>query len=370
MAVTNSSNMGLPIPGVGTESGPNYASDINASLTLVDQHDHSIGKGVQITPAGMNINSALSFAGNFATGVAGVTFSAQGSTPGIGTVYESGNDLYFVDGVGNNVRITQSGAVAGTPGSISNLVAPASAAYVGASSKFVWQSNTNVSADMDAGSLIIREKVASAKGITIASPSGLASDYALTLMGALPASQKFATIDNSGSIAANWAVDNSTIEVASNVVQVKDGGITKPKLAALGQQLSSSSGSFSTTSNSLVDVTNLTVTITTTGRPVMLMLLAANGATNSIISTSTITAANATGEVQFYNTTGATALSTIAIGVYPSGTQALLELPPSSFIYVDTPAAGTISYKIRTRSTNGTAVTMTFLGVKLIAYEI
>ena len=32
MAVTNSVNMGLPIPGVGTEAGPNYALDINSRV--------------------------------------------------------------------------------------------------------------------------------------------------------------------------------------------------------------------------------------------------------------------------------------------------------------------------------------------------
>ena len=41
---------------------------------------------------------------------------------------------------------------------------------------------------------------------------------------------------------------------------------------AKGVQISSSSSTFSTTSLSPTDVTNLSVTITTTGRPVLLML--------------------------------------------------------------------------------------------------
>ena len=36
MSFTNSPNMNLPIPTVGGEPGPNYATDVNSSLTLVD----------------------------------------------------------------------------------------------------------------------------------------------------------------------------------------------------------------------------------------------------------------------------------------------------------------------------------------------
>ena len=50
------------------------------------------------------------------------------------------------------------------------------------------------------------------------------------------------------------------------------GGIDRPSLPAVGQQVSTSCANFTTTSATFVDVTNLTVTITTTGRPVVLLL--------------------------------------------------------------------------------------------------
>lgn len=59
-----------------------------------------------------------------------------------------------------------------------------------------------------------------------------------------------------------------------STIKIQDGAVTKSKLAPLGQQLSLSSGSFTTTSLSETDVTNLTVTITTTGRPVWVGLVA------------------------------------------------------------------------------------------------
>jgi hypothetical protein len=50
------------------------------------------------------------------------------------------------------------------------------------------------------------------------------------------------------------------------------GQAARSNLPTVGEQVSASSGSFTTNSGSLVDVTNVTVTITTTGRPVVLSL--------------------------------------------------------------------------------------------------
>lgn len=230
MSSTNTPNMNLIVPGVGTEPGPDYANDINASLSIIDQHDHTIGNGVQITPSGLDINAALTLNGNFLTSAAGMTFQAQLSTPANGTVYESGNDLYYVDGVGNNVRITQSGAVAGSPGSIANLTSPASASYVSGSSTFVWQSNTSIAANMDFGAAIMRNlSPNSTFALTLQPPAALGSNYTITLP-SLPATTKIMALTNSGVMSAPYSVDNSTIEIATNVIQVKDQGITAAKI--------------------------------------------------------------------------------------------------------------------------------------------
>jgi hypothetical protein len=49
-------------------------------------------------------------------------------------------------------------------------------------------------------------------------------------------------------------------------------GFTRSSMYAVGQQVSASCGTFTTASGPFVDATNLSVTITTTGRPVLLML--------------------------------------------------------------------------------------------------
>ena len=202
MSNTLSPNMGLVIPGIGTEAGPTYATDINNSLSTIDQHTHAAGSGVLITPAAINVNSALTLNNNFLINSAGMTLTPQGSAPSNITLYASGIDLYFVDGSGNNVRITQTGGIAGSPGSIANLTSPASAAYVSSSGTFVWQSNTNIAANLDAGAITLRNMTPnSTYGVTVQAAATLGANYALTLP-SLPVSQSFLTIDTTGNISA------------------------------------------------------------------------------------------------------------------------------------------------------------------------
>ena len=91
-----SANMNMPIPVVGVDPGPNWALNINASLTVVDSHDHSVGKGVQITPAGMNINASLVINQNDLVDIRTVRFTPQGSVSGgadLGCLYVFPLDL-------------------------------------------------------------------------------------------------------------------------------------------------------------------------------------------------------------------------------------------------------------------------------------
>lgn len=224
MPSTMTPNMSLTLPSVGTEPGPAYATDINSSLSTVDQHDHTSGNGVPVPSAGLNINTDLPFGNNNLTLVRSVRLNPQGSPLSLGTdlgcLYESGVDLYYNDGNGNQIRITASGSVAGATGSITGLTSPASASYSAGSQTFTWQSNSNVAANMDFRSAILRNNSVSSNGITLAAPSSLPGNYSLTLPSALPGAQSFMSLDSSGNIAANWTVDNSTIIISSNLVQI------------------------------------------------------------------------------------------------------------------------------------------------------
>lgn len=220
--------MHLILPGVAITAGPQWAEDLNTSLTLIDAHDHSPGYGVQITPAGININAAFSINNENLTNVGATVFSAVASLADITALYVIGDDLYYNDGNSNIVRITQSGNVAGTPGSITGLVSPASASY--SASTFVFQSNVNTAANMDIASLKMRNTTVSSFAMTLNPPSGMGSNFSITFP-TLPAANKIMAMDNSGNITAVIDVDNSTLQLGGNVLSVKNLGINTAQLA-------------------------------------------------------------------------------------------------------------------------------------------
>lgn len=225
-------NMGLTVPIVGATLGPNWANEINASLVLIDAHDHSQGNGVQINPAGLNISTDLPFNGNNATLLRTTRFAPAGTQPAgaadLTCLYAFGADLYFRDGNGNQVRITQSGGVTGATGNITNLTSPASVTYVAGTSTFVFQSAASTSAILDGASIILRNLVANSNGLTL-SPPTLTSDYTITLP-PLPLSTSVVSIATSGAM-ATLSID-PTLSIAGNVLKVADGGITPTQIVA------------------------------------------------------------------------------------------------------------------------------------------
>ena len=199
----------MPIPVVGQEPGPQWATDINTCLGLIDQHNHTNGSGVPITPAAIDINADLSFGNQNAVLLRSARFDAQGAPlalpEDLSCVYVSGVDLWYNDDNGNQIQITANGAVAGTPGSIANLVAPASASYVSATGTFVFQQDSNEAANIDGASHIFRRTIPSSAGLTLSPPTSLVSDYTLTLP-AIPAATAFVTLDNSGNFSGSVPV--------------------------------------------------------------------------------------------------------------------------------------------------------------------
>ncbi len=178
-----SPDMNLPIPVVGQAPGPDYADNVNSSLTLISQHDHTSGNGVLITPAAINLNSDLPFANNNATLLRSARFFAQtspiGAAADVGALYVAGVDLYFNDISGNQIRLTQAGTIVGTAGSISGLPSGTASASYGLGT-FVFQSATNTAANIDAASYIFRNGSMSSPGLTLQPPS-LGADYSVTL---------------------------------------------------------------------------------------------------------------------------------------------------------------------------------------------
>lgn len=378
-----SPNMSLILPGVGITIGPTWASDLNASLTILDGHNHSPGSGVPVTPSGLDISTDLTMKNNNLIGIKSLRLQIQTSPLASGSdltcLYSSGVDLYFNDANGNQIQITQGGGVAGSPGSIGSLTSPASATYVSGSQTFVWQSAAATPANMDGASFIFRNLVASSKGLTLAPPNAMAADYSLVLP-SLPASTKIMSLTSSGTMAAAYSVDNSTIEIASNIIQVKDAGITTAKyadasvthakMAALGQQISASSGNYQNFTSSSTAVTNLSCTLTTYGRPVMVVLIPdgnVSTVTPSCIAVSMASVAQVDG--YFAILRDGIQISLTKITAYNPSVGIIIEQPPGSISLVDPVAAGTYVYTMESW-TSGNPGNTAVRYCKLVAYEL
>ena len=135
-------NMSLNEPSVGTTAGPTWATEVNENFTTIDQHDHTSGKGVQLTPSALNINTDLEFNGNAATELKRLTIDSSATGSGTNySVYQSGGNLYWYNGSGQAVQITNGDNVKTTGGSIDGMDSTDAGADYG-SGYFKWEFDT------------------------------------------------------------------------------------------------------------------------------------------------------------------------------------------------------------------------------------
>ena len=353
--------MNLPIPVVGVDAGPDYALNVNACLAFIDSHNHAPGSGVQITPSGLNININLPMNQNSLTLVGSIQYFSQSSDPSSNnTGYVKNGDFYFTDGSGNHIRFTASGSIVGATGNITGLGGGAAVTYVDAQTKYVFTDNNTFPAALDSGGVIIRQiDTSGALGITLQSPNSLASNYSLTLPTALPGSNQYLTSSNAGNLSFSTAdqIGSAMTSVGANSIANARTRTIASTVGVGGVAINGPSATFGTTSSSFSIVTNLSVTITTSGRPVALFV-SSDGSGNpaSLICN----AGGGYGEILFYNSTS---LSEIARFEVKSGTEAI----PSLMAIAQIPA-GTYLLDVQARSLGGSLFSINHC--ILIAYEL
>jgi len=374
-------NMQLTLPVVGSDPGPDWANNLYNALVQVDQHNHSLGNGVQINVNGLNLTGDLTINSNNFTNARSIRFTPNSSplalATDLGCLYESGVDLWYNDGSGNQVRLTSGGVVNATSSGIAN--GTASATFV--SSVLVVNSNTSTPANIQVASVLLGNNVANSKYLTLQPPSAMAANYSVTLP-SIPAQTSIMQLDTSGNMVANLVVDNSSLQNTSNTLSVKAQGITQAMLSPVtvattvsagGMAISNSSASFVQTTSTLTPVTNLSVTITTTGRPVQLRII--DDGVNSLIgSAGSGMILNGTGNCQaavafFIGSTQLTyQLYQVAIG---SALASQVTIPASAVSHTDVSvngAPGTYTYTVKVALGAGNALTMQNL--KLLAKEV
>lgn len=389
--------MNLILPTPGSTAGPDWATLINTALGLVDSHDHSTGKGPAVTPAGLNINADLGFGGFQATNLKTAVFADQLSSLGasfLRCAYVAGGDLYFNNGSGTAIQLTAGGTInVSSVNGISGLAAPASASF--STPDFVFKAAATTYGKLDIADIKLFEYAAGiTNAITLKSPSALAGSYSITFPPAVPAASAFVMMDASGvlsttvnnaafadsigsamtSTGANAVVGDvsswtPTSTVANSVAEARTRA-TGTSVGVGGVAISSSSGLSSTTSTSYVDVTNLSVTITTSGRPVFLQLIGATSSGPCVIGAVNNSAVFCQAFFKFMR--DATSFSDQAIysGAFGNGANKIdISIPVSNLTYIDSTAAGTYTYKVQFRaSVASTTAVCNF--AKLVAYEL
>lgn len=132
-----------------------------------------------------------------------------------------------------------------------------------------------------------------------------------------------------------------------------------------GVALSASSGNYSTTSGVYADVTNLSVSITTSGRPVFLGLIDDGSGSGSQLEAGKNADVIASGNIKFVRDSTDLTVKVFKVG----GASGNLSNGNGALVaHLDFPSAGTYTYKVQAASNNTATLLVTRL--KLVAWEI
>lgn len=120
MAITPFMNLDLPT--VSVTLGPAWATQLNTAMGVLDEHDHSPGKGKQIVAASLNINDDLSLNEFSLQDVFSLDVIDQDDVlSGPLRIYAKDGDFWFNNSSGVPVQITSGGSVITTPSTVQAL---------------------------------------------------------------------------------------------------------------------------------------------------------------------------------------------------------------------------------------------------------
>lgn len=361
-------NLDLPVVGPLGTAGPDWATKLNTAITLIDSHDHTPGKGGQIPSAALNINSDLSVAGFNLTGIKSTRFNSQGSPLGTASdkncIYVSGGELYYNDAAGTQIQLTSAGGINLTSvGSIGGDYSTSSASlnYSDSTKTFTFKQDATKTANILAGDVAVTENVSGGNSVTLKAPTGLAAAYNLTFPAAVPGSTLPIT-STTGGVLAFSSVTQSMLASRATGTSVPAGGIA----------ISDSSGAYVTTSSTEADVTNLSVTITTTGRPVLVMLIPSGvNYTGGVVGCSNPSVSGTSSQIRIRVYRDSTNLTETQAGQANSSLNETGFVPCGAVSTIDVVGAGTYVYKITAFIiTDGGTPGGFITHCKLVAFEL
>lgn len=212
---------------------------------------------------------------------------------------------------------------------------------------------TSISSSM---TLIDAHDHTSGKGVQI--PSGGIEDAAIS----------------AAKIASNAVTTAKILDSNVTTAKIAANAVTRAKLESVGQQFSSDVSYNTTTHDSIgnyTDITSATLSITTTGRPVIIAWVPRAASFDSYFSIGYNSTYQASVELKLLRDTNTVMLTTIGTniqgsGITPSGSPACYCAGSSVFV-LDTPAGGTYTYKLQASFLTG--LDFTAIG-RLLAFEL
>jgi hypothetical protein len=215
-------NMGLITP-TGHGSEDVWDTILESLFTLVDEHDHSSGKGVKVPSSGLNINADVAWnsGGTYyaITGIKALDFqpsldSAMSAFACALYVDSDDNELYWRTAGGVNVRVTDTNSlnVGSFTGGIGGDYATTTALLDYDDATDTYRLRQELSggvrqyAKIGVADIVLREYdpagdlTVPVETITIKSPDALAAAYTMTLPAAVPASTSLMQMSSTGAV--------------------------------------------------------------------------------------------------------------------------------------------------------------------------
>jgi hypothetical protein len=200
------------------------------------------------------------------------------------------------------------------------------------------------------------------------SSSTMPTDYTLTLPAQLPTPDPgLFRLSETGAL--DLVVPDSSIDTAKGSVMIKDQGILQERRdPAYGQIYSASSGNGSIATNGAEwwPLTNQSLTITTLGRPVWLMLTSTSASIEAYLE-----ATQAITRLRFKR--DGTVIAQYALWYSPGGSVPPVRVPPNIFKFLDSAAsAGSHTYMVEVSNVDPilTGEGVFYQQIKLVAFEI
>lgn len=185
---------------------------------------------------------------------------------------------------------------------------------------------------------------------------------------------KVAGIERLASDPTDLWVGREWYNTTEGVAKIYDG--TNKRVIFSKRTLSSSCGAFSTTNTTYTDVTNLSVSFTTSGGGAVMCCLVPDGSSSvaRVGTTNLSQSTTVSGTVKCLRDSTDIGLQRFkqTAQVESVGSNLTLDLPVGGFVFMDTPSQGTYTYKIQLKEDTGagTGQEVYVEYAKLLVYEI